>query len=109
MAALEEFARLSGKLYVDGALVASAATGSLDVIDPATEERLGQIADATDAEIDQAIAAAGDPVAARVERDRRAQPGGGPARHRRAAPAEHQALRRVPHPRGRQAVQGIGR
>jgi acyl-CoA reductase-like NAD-dependent aldehyde dehydrogenase len=52
MAALEEFARLSGKLYVDGALVASAATDRLDVIDPATEERLGQIADTTDAEVD---------------------------------------------------------
>jgi acyl-CoA reductase-like NAD-dependent aldehyde dehydrogenase len=39
-------------------LVASAATDRLDVIDPATEERLGQIADTTDAEVDQAIAAA---------------------------------------------------
>ena len=35
--------------------MASASTDHLDVIEPATEERLGQIADATDAEVDRAI------------------------------------------------------
>lgn len=55
MAALDDFSSLSGKLYVDGGWVASTSTTRLDVIDPATEDRLGSIADATDAEVDQAI------------------------------------------------------
>jgi len=55
MTSLDDFARLSGKLYVDGNWVASSATTQFDVIDPATEEVLGRIADATDAEVDQAI------------------------------------------------------
>jgi len=55
LAALDDFARLSGKLFLDGALVASKATARLDVIEPATEDRIGEIADATDAEVDQAI------------------------------------------------------
>jgi betaine-aldehyde dehydrogenase len=55
MGALDDFARLSGKLFVDGSWVASNSTTALDVIEPATEDKLGQIADATDAEVDQAI------------------------------------------------------
>ncbi len=55
MSSLDDFARLSGKLYVDGDWVASKSTAHFDVIDPATEESLGRIADATDAEVDQAI------------------------------------------------------
>jgi betaine-aldehyde dehydrogenase len=55
MGALEDFARLSGKLFVDGAWIASNSTIALDVIEPATEDKLGRIADATDAEVDQAI------------------------------------------------------
>lgn len=55
MPALDDFSRLSGKLYVGGEYVASAATTYLDVVEPATEDRIGQIADATDAEIDHAI------------------------------------------------------
>lgn len=58
MTAMEDFKRLSGKLFVDGGWVASASTAQLDVIDPATEDRIGHIADATDAEVDQAIAIA---------------------------------------------------
>ncbi len=58
MTALNDFKRLSGTLYVDGAWTASASTAQLDVIDPATEDRIGHIADATDAEVDQAIAVA---------------------------------------------------
>jgi betaine-aldehyde dehydrogenase len=50
-----DFARLSGKLFVDGHFVASASTSQLDIIDPATEDRIGHIADATDQEVDQAI------------------------------------------------------
>ncbi|MEZ5832003.1 MAG: aldehyde dehydrogenase family protein [Dongiaceae bacterium] len=55
MGALDDFKRLSGKLFVDGDWVASASTAQLDVIEPATEDRVGHIADATDAEVDQAI------------------------------------------------------
>jgi betaine-aldehyde dehydrogenase len=55
MSALRDFARLSGKLYIGGTYAASASTTHLDVIEPATEERIGQIADATDGEVDQAI------------------------------------------------------
>ena len=58
MTALDDFKLLSGKLFVDGNWVASASTAQLDVIEPATEDRLGHIADATDAEVDQAIAIA---------------------------------------------------
>lgn len=55
MAAPQDFERLSGKIYVDGRFVASRATEHLDVIDPATEERAGGIADATNDEVDYAI------------------------------------------------------
>ena len=55
MTSLNDFARLSGTIYVEGAWTKSAATTQIDVIDPATEERIGHIADTTDAEIDQAI------------------------------------------------------
>jgi len=55
MSALDEFARLSGKLFVGGKYISSTTTAHLDVIEPATEDRLGQIADATDSEVDQAI------------------------------------------------------
>ncbi len=58
MSATETFGRLSGKLFIDGAFVASKATDRFDVIDPATEERIAEIADATDAEVDGAIDAA---------------------------------------------------
>lgn len=55
MTALDDFARLSGKLFLDGALVSSRSTSTFDVIEPATEDRIGVIADATDGEVDQAI------------------------------------------------------
>lgn len=60
MTALEDFSRLSGKIYVGGQLAPSRATTILDVIDPATEERAGTIADTTDAEVDHAIDIAGE-------------------------------------------------
>ena len=59
MAALTEFKRLSGKLFMDGALRASSATTMFDIIEPATEDVIGQVADATDAEVDEAIGIAG--------------------------------------------------
>lgn len=55
MTALTEFKRLSGKLYIDGAFRPSKAAMMLDIVEPATEDVIGQIADATDAEVDEAI------------------------------------------------------
>lgn len=55
MAALQTFAQLSGKLFMGGSYVASTTSTHLDILEPATEDRIGQIADATDAEVDQAI------------------------------------------------------
>lgn len=55
MSAAAWFGELSGKLYVDGEFVESRATERLMVVDPATEEQLGYIADATDAEVDEII------------------------------------------------------
>jgi betaine-aldehyde dehydrogenase len=58
MTALNEFLRLSGTLFVDGEFRASAGPDSLDVIDPATEEVIGRIADCTEADVDDVIRAA---------------------------------------------------
>lgn len=58
MSTLKTFADLSGKLFVGGAYVASAASQHFYVLEPATEDRIGQIADTTDAEVDGAIDAA---------------------------------------------------
>lgn len=58
MTALDDFTRLSGKVYVGGEYVESRASELWDVIDPATEERIGRIADCSDAEVDDAIARA---------------------------------------------------
>ncbi len=58
MAADGTFERLSGTLFLDGSFVASRSTNRLDVIDPATEERIGEIADATESEVEDAMDAA---------------------------------------------------
>jgi betaine-aldehyde dehydrogenase len=58
MTAAEDFKSLSSKLYICGEYVRSVSTAHLDVIEPATEECVAQIADATDAEVDRAIEAA---------------------------------------------------
>ncbi|MFT3732900.1 MAG: aldehyde dehydrogenase family protein [Hyphomicrobium sp.] len=55
MSALKDFANLSNKIYVGGKFVTSRATERFDVIDPATEEVLGFIADCPDDEIDDAL------------------------------------------------------
>lgn len=55
MSAIEDFTRLSGHLYVDGKFIASRSSLKFDVIDPATEERLGVVADASDEEVDAII------------------------------------------------------
>jgi len=58
MSVLEDFSDLNAKLFVDGALRASEASDGFDVVDPATEATLSHVAHATDAEIDEAVAAA---------------------------------------------------
>jgi acyl-CoA reductase-like NAD-dependent aldehyde dehydrogenase len=58
MNAKQAFATLSGHQRIAGRLVRSSGGSSVDVWDPATEERVGQIADATAVDIDQAVAAA---------------------------------------------------
>ncbi len=57
MSAITAFARLSGRQRIGGQLLASAG-GTIDVWDPATEQRIGQVADATAQDVDQAVAAA---------------------------------------------------
>src|SRR5712675_617357 len=58
MKAETAFARLSGHQRIAGQLVRSSGGEAIDVWDPATEERIGQIADADAADVDQAVAAA---------------------------------------------------
>src|SRR5258708_36987374 len=50
--------RLSGQQGIAGRLVRASGGEAIDVWDPATEERIGQIADADSADIDQAVASA---------------------------------------------------
>ena len=59
MSALDNFKSLSGTLFIDGAFKASASTLRLPVFNPATEDKIGEIADATAAEIADAIAISG--------------------------------------------------
>src|SRR5258706_10501732 len=58
MKAETAFTRLSGHQRIAGQLVRSSGGEAIDVWDPATEERIGQIADADAADVDQAVAAA---------------------------------------------------
>jgi aldehyde dehydrogenase (NAD+)/betaine-aldehyde dehydrogenase len=46
------------KLYIDGAWVPSAGTGSLEVVNSATEEVIGKIPEGTAADVDKAVQAA---------------------------------------------------
>jgi betaine-aldehyde dehydrogenase len=58
MSAIAAFNRLSGQQRIAGELVRSRADAAIDVLDPATEERIGEITDATPLEVDQAVGAA---------------------------------------------------
>jgi len=58
MTVLERFSDLSSKIYVGGQYRSSSATTGIDVIDPATEDKIGVIPETTEAEMDEAIAAA---------------------------------------------------
>ena len=46
------------RLYIGGQLVAPAGTGTIDVINPFTEEIAGRVPDGTEADVDAAVAAA---------------------------------------------------
>jgi betaine-aldehyde dehydrogenase len=56
--ALERFARVSGRHWVGGELVAARGSESVDLTDPATEGRIGHFVSASDSEVDAAVAAA---------------------------------------------------
>ncbi|MCP4984327.1 MAG: aldehyde dehydrogenase [Gammaproteobacteria bacterium] len=58
MSGIEELKNLSGKIFINGEFRTSTSTNSLDVINPATEDVIGNIPDATQAEVDEAIAVA---------------------------------------------------
>ena len=45
-------------LYIDGAFVPSSGSARIGLINPATEERFAQVADATEADVDAAVVAA---------------------------------------------------
>jgi aldehyde dehydrogenase (NAD+) len=46
------------KLYIDGSWVASSGQGSIDVVNPSTEQVCGRIPEGTPADVDRAVAAA---------------------------------------------------
>ena len=58
MTASEELRPLSGSYYIDGGFRKSASGAGHDVIDPATEDAIGEIADCSRDEVEQAIAVA---------------------------------------------------
>ena len=58
MSVLEKMQSLSGQVFIDGQFRASDATKGFDIIDPATENRIGEYAESSSAEIDQAVASA---------------------------------------------------
>jgi acyl-CoA reductase-like NAD-dependent aldehyde dehydrogenase len=58
MSALQSFKSLSGTLFINGHFTPSASTVRWPVFDPATEDKIGEIADATPSEVEQAIAVA---------------------------------------------------
>jgi acyl-CoA reductase-like NAD-dependent aldehyde dehydrogenase len=58
MGALQAFERLSGQLRLAGSLVKATGSAALPVIDPATEQRIGEIVEASAAQIDAAVTAA---------------------------------------------------
>ena len=57
MTILEDFDRLSNTIVVGGRSRRSTAAERLDVIDPATGGKLGEIVETTQQEIDEAVAA----------------------------------------------------
>jgi betaine-aldehyde dehydrogenase len=83
MSATAAFARLSGCQRINGRLV-SAGGGSIAVVDPATEQRVGEISEASTDDVKQAIAAANA-----------AQRGWRKVNHHRRAELLHEVARRM--------------
>ena len=75
MSALAAFNRLSGHQRINGQITAGRGGGSIAVIDPATEERIGEIADATAEDVAQAVSAGNEVQCAwrKVNHHRRAE------------------------------------
>jgi acyl-CoA reductase-like NAD-dependent aldehyde dehydrogenase len=84
MSAKAAFSRLSGSQRIDGQLTRASGGTAIDVVDPATEERVGQVADATADDVGRAVAAAN--TAQRVWRK---------VNHHRRAELLHEVARRV--------------
>jgi len=84
MNAIAAFKRLSGHQRIAGQLVRSDAGATISVIDPATEERIGEIAEAAPGDVDRAVAAAN--IAQRAWRK---------VNYHRRAELLHEAARRV--------------
>ncbi len=58
MSVMQEIKKLSGKILVDGNFINSSSTAALPVINPATEDVIGEIPETTKDEIDAAVARA---------------------------------------------------
>jgi betaine-aldehyde dehydrogenase len=58
--ALEKLNDLSGSLFIDGQFQQSESPGLFPVVDPATEQVIGQVADASQAEVERAIKVANE-------------------------------------------------
>src|SRR6202049_5182741 len=84
MGAIGALANLSGHQRIGGRLVRSSGSASIDGTDPATEQRIGQIADASPSDIDQAVGSANA-----------AQHGWRNVNHHRRAELLHEVARRV--------------
>jgi betaine-aldehyde dehydrogenase len=84
MSAKAVFAELSGQQRIAGQLVRSGGGSAIDVSDPATEERIGQVAEASPADIDRAVAAANS-----------AQLGWRKVNHHRRAELLHEVSRQI--------------
>jgi len=55
MTVLERFSELSSNIYVGGGFRTSKSSTGIDVIDPATETKIGEIAETTEAELDEVV------------------------------------------------------
>src|SRR5277367_4875427 len=84
MSAKAAFTRLSGHQRIAGRLVRSSGGSAIEVTDPATEEHIGQIVDASAVDVDRAVAAANS-----AQRSWRS------VNHHRRAELLHEVSRRV--------------
>ncbi len=58
MSVLDRFSEISSKIYMDGKFYKSQSTESIDVIDPATENKIGEIPETSKSEIDEVVSIA---------------------------------------------------